>query len=143
RSSSQVYADADALRGAVEPHGGRLDILADASLLVTVERIGTPADSAARCARSALALRAVVPDLPVVLVAGEGVLHGRVPIGPVIDRGAALLAAADPREPIRIDDVMAGFLDGRFEVKTKDGVLSLLGERDDASTRRTLLGRPS
>src|SRR6202030_4585792 len=65
-----------------------------------------------------------------------------LPIGPLIDRGASLLALADPRGPVLLDDVMAGFLGGRFDVRAERGVLSLLGERDEAEAR-TLLGRPS
>src|SRR5262249_47663561 len=135
--------DEDALRAAVAPHGGRLDVLADGSLLVTVERTGTPTDHAARCARCALTLRALLPELPIALVAGEGVLSGRVPLAPVTDGGAGLPSHAEARGPVRIDDVMAGFLDGRFEVRAEGEALSLVGEREEPSTTRTLLGRPS
>ncbi len=133
----------DALRDAIAAHGGELAVLADRSLLVTVHGKGTPADHAAPAARCALAMRAQVPSLSIVLVAGEGVRKGRVPMGPVIDRGAALLATVPARGPAWLDEVVAGFLDARFHVRTDGDTITLLGERDAPSTTRTLLGRPS
>ncbi len=133
----------DALRDAIAAHGGALDVLADRSLLVTIAGKGTPADHAAHAARCALAMRAHLPSLSIVLVAGEGVWKGRVPMGPVIDRGAALLATVPAGGPAWLDEVVAGFLDARFHVRTDGDTITLLGERDAPSTRRTLLGRPS
>jgi eukaryotic-like serine/threonine-protein kinase len=133
----------DTLRDAIIAHGGELDVLADRSILVTVPGKGTPADHAARAARCALAMRALLPSLSIVLVAGEGVLKGGVPIGPVIDRGASLLATVPARGPARLDELVAGFLDARFHVQTDEDTITLLGERDAPGAARTLLGRPS
>ncbi|HVY44586.1 MAG TPA: protein kinase, partial [Minicystis sp.] len=135
--------DHDALRAAVAAHGGHLDVLANGSLLVTLEGAATPTDHAARGARCALAMRAVAPWLPVVLVAGEGEIKGRVAIGPVIDRGAALLADAGATQDVRVDGIVAALLGARFETREDGGVLSLVAERDAAPAARTFLGRPS
>ena len=143
RDSRVLDRSIDTLRTEIASRGGRLDVLPDGLLLVTFPKTGTPADQAARAARCALAMRSIVTDLPMVLVAGEGVVTGRVPIGAVIDRGAALLAAAAPDGPVRVDEVIAGFLDRRFEVRAEGGGFSLVAERDDASTARMLLGKPS
>jgi len=124
-ASQEALVASDTLRAAIAAQGGRLDVLADRSMLVTLEGTGTPTDSAARAARCALAIHAVAPSLPVVLVAGEGEMKGRVAMGPVIDRGAALLGGVDASGAVRIDEVIAGFLDGRFEVRIDKGLLSI------------------
>ena len=131
------------LRSAVVAHGGRLDVLADRSLLVTLDGELSPADDATRAARCALAMRALFPSLPIALVAGERETQRRIAMGPVIDRGATLLRSIDARGTIRVDQVIAGFLDGRFQVREDGGSLSLVGELAEPSRTRTFLGRPS
>jgi tetratricopeptide (TPR) repeat protein len=143
RAAGGVSYDPETLRAAIDARGGRLEALADGSLLVTLEGIGPPIDVAARAARCALALRAQIPALPIVLAAGEGEIRARVPVGPVIDRASVLLAQADGDGGVRVDEVVAGLLDGRFDVQG-DGAHSLLvGERATKGTGRTFLGRPS
>jgi tetratricopeptide (TPR) repeat protein len=132
-----------AMRAALAARGGHLEVLADRSLLVTVEGVAAPTDDAARAARCALAMRALLPELPIALAAGVGEVRGGVAIGPVIDRGAALLGgAAGARGGVYIDAAIAGLLDRRFEVREERGALLLVDERD-AAAARTFLGRPS
>ncbi len=134
----------ETLRGAIAAQGGHLDVLANRSLLVTLEGAGTPTDNAARAARCALAMRSLLPSLPMVLVAGQGEMKGNVAMGPVIDRGATLLGGVDEKDAVRLDDVIAGLLDRRFDVRVDGGAISLVGELEaSAPLTRTFLGRPS
>ncbi|MCC6553069.1 MAG: AAA family ATPase [Polyangiaceae bacterium] len=100
-----------AWKAVVEPHGGALSLLADGSLLVTVDdalggcRSATAAtDTAAQAARCALALSPLLAGAPVAIVAGKTMISRgqlrrgaspRVPMGDVIDRGVRLLSG-DP-----------------------------------------------
>ncbi|NUO48659.1 MAG: AAA family ATPase, partial [Polyangiaceae bacterium] len=136
-------ASQSALAAAVSSYGGRLDILADRSILVTLKEEMTPADDASRAARCALAMRSLIPMLAVALVAGARETQQRIAMGQVIDRGASLLKSIDARGVIRVDEVIAGFLDGRFQVRTEGTALSLVGELAEPSMTRTFLGRPS
>jgi tetratricopeptide (TPR) repeat protein len=120
-------------------HGGQVERLADGTVVATVSGNGTATDQAARAARMALAMRAVVPDAPMALATGRGEV-APLPVGEVIERAAALLQAAAPGA-LRIDDVTAGLLDASFDVGGPPGGRALHGVADGAT--RTLLGRPT
>ena len=126
-------------------HGGQAELLADGSMVVTVAgRTGVVTDQADRAARLALAVRDVLPDAPIVVVAGRSVLTARLPAGEVVDRGASALRdvpdVRDGRRPVRIDDVVDGLLDDRFARDGKVGARVLLGVGLHDVPRRTLLG---
>jgi hypothetical protein len=127
-----------------ERHGGELHVLVDGSLFVTLAGAGAGAgtDQAVKAARCALAMRAILPGVPMVLVAGRAIVSGRIPMGDAIDRGVAMLHRGSADE-VRIDDVIAGLLDARFEVRADATGRYLVGERDHADTARLLLGRPT
>ncbi len=132
------------LEGAVAPYGGRLEVLADGSLVVIAAEEGAANDRATSAARSALALRRALPaNVPVAVATGRGVVtNGWSAVGEVIDRAAALLRAGS-KQGVAIDEVTASLLDERFEVRGGDGGLLLLGEREVPDPSRTLLGRPT
>ncbi len=80
------------------------------------------------------------------LTAGPVDGEARLPGGDVIDRAARLLAAAGERgasSPIRVDEVTAGLLGDRFDVRNERGTLALLGEHVALDAGRRLLGRPT
>ncbi|MBK8254642.1 MAG: protein kinase [Polyangiaceae bacterium] len=148
----------EGLRMIAGEYGGKLDLLADGSLLLafTSERAAT--DLAARAARCALAVREETRPSAMALVAGREVLLSGIPMGEVIDRAVRLLAQASvaegafsearaaqspapPKLPIPIDEVIAGLLDARFDIGAEGGLLVLRGERDVSDVGRTLLGR--
>jgi len=130
-----------ALRMVVDRYRGRLDLLADGSVLSIVESAGAATDQAVRAAQCAIAMQGVLGGVPMAVVAGRGVVSGRSPMGEVIERGATLLAQSDGE--IRIDEVTAGLLDGRFDVGGDRQGLVLKGARDAGDGARTLLGRPT
>jgi eukaryotic-like serine/threonine-protein kinase len=137
-----------ALRRAIRPYGGRLELLADGSTIVVLEgdrQVAT--DQAAQAARCALALRAFAKDRPMAVTLGHAESTSKLPEGDVIDRAARLLsqvteASGDP-PPIALDDTIAGLLDARFDVIEDDAGLRLHGERALLQGARTLLGRPT
>src|SRR5262249_16672401 len=104
------------LRAVAEVYGGSLEDLADGSLVVTLKGAGAATDQAARAARCALALRELLPEVPMAIATGRGMLALRFPVGDVIEHGARLLrevAGAEPtrsggRRSIRIDETTAG-----------------------------------
>ncbi|MEZ4299491.1 MAG: protein kinase [Polyangiaceae bacterium] len=150
----------ESLRQIAAEYGGKLDLLADGSLLMafTSERAAT--DLAARAARCALAVREETRPQAMALVAGREVILSGIPMGEVIDRAVRLLAQASVADgafsaarssrtgapsptPIPIDEVIAGLLDARFDLGAEGGILVLRGERDVSDVGRTLLGRPT
>lgn len=169
--ATTLVADGDdsvgRLRAVVEAQGEHLEALADGSLIARIEPRGTPTEQAVRAARCALAMRAVAPELPLAAVAGRGMFRGPVPVGEVIDRASTLLGrtpafggaghkaafggvtqkhgelgGSAPRAlPVRLDDVMAGLLEPRFEIHRGAHGATLGEPRAPGHTARTLLGR--
>ncbi|WP_437991739.1 protein kinase domain-containing protein [Sorangium sp. So ce145] len=117
-----------------------LPTLSDGLLLITLEGRGLITDQAARAARCALEVRDLLPGVQMALVAGRGSADDQLPMGPTIDRAVRLLDRADGGS-IRLDEVMAGLLDARFEVGGDATGLVLRAERDLVEAARTLLGR--
>ena len=134
------------LRGAVLPFQARVERLLDGSVVATLVGSGAATDQAARAARCALALRALMPGVPMSLATGRGIVAGHLPIGEVIDSAAALVSdrsgVSDGRR-IRVHDVAAGLLDERFDVTGDASGLWLAGERKAAPATRNLLGKPT
>jgi serine/threonine protein kinase/tetratricopeptide (TPR) repeat protein len=122
--------------------GVHLERLRDGSVVVTVSG-GSATDLASRAARFALAMRARVPGLPIVVVTGRADVTRRLPVGQAIDRGVALLNGLASEVGVRLDAVTAGLLDLRFEVVGNGDALFLRSEREVAEGARTLLGRPT
>ncbi|WP_104987400.1 serine/threonine-protein kinase PknK [Sorangium cellulosum] len=137
---------ARALGAVAERYRGQLEILADQSPVIVLSSAGAPTDLAARAARCALSLRAVLGGAPVALVSGRAELWPRAPVGELIDR--AVLFLASDRAPageasVRIDEVTAGLLGSRFDVASDGAGQFLRGERDDLDAPPLLLGKPT
>jgi hypothetical protein len=138
------------LHAAVQPLGARMDELADGTLLLSLAGAGDAVAQAARAAQCALKLKELVPEFAVVLATGRAEQTGRLPVGPVMERAAALLVEAGrdalsdskPRH-VRIDDVSRALLEAWFDIEVKERRIYLLRERDVGRHGRTLLGRPS
>src|SRR6185436_12383246 len=100
----------------------------------TVSGAKVATDQAARAARCALGLRSHAEGFAMALATGRGELTGRMPLGDAIDRATAMLATRTPSTAagasIAIDEVTAGLLDARFEVREGEEGLSLWGERE-------------
>jgi serine/threonine protein kinase len=137
-------------------HGAHTDVLADGLLVATLGGHGTAADQAARAARCALAFRAAVPHVPMVLTTGRRDVRTRAVVGVAIDRAVELLRIETARRDsdfiprvapapvvttVLLDDVSAALLDVRFEVGGEPK--ELRGERDRADEGRLLLGKKS
>ncbi|HEV8324485.1 MAG TPA: AAA family ATPase, partial [Myxococcota bacterium] len=129
------------LRADLEPLGVSLAELADGSLVAMVPGRGAATDQASRAARVALALRARHPAAPMALCTGRALVSGRLPVGEVLDRAAALLRRAAPTRAVLLDELSAGLLDPSFDVGGGPDGLELRGERAHADGARTLLGR--
>lgn len=149
-----VPEDSGQLTALAEEYDARLEKLADGTVMAVFSGGREPTETATRAARCALAIRAVMPEVPIVLASGRGVVDGRVPVGQVIDRAVTLLIsdaaeAAQARRPgaragIVIDDVTGGLLTRRFTIDELDAKKSvLLGENPRAFAVRSLLGRPT
>ncbi len=138
------------LEAAVAPFGARLEWLMNGTLVVTLASRGTAVDQAVQSARCALALKAQLPEAPIVLATGRGVIAARLPVGEVIDRAARMLkvAAGNPKggeraRAVQLDEVTAGLLDAGFDIGGDASGLFLRGEREAGDVTRTLLGRPT
>ncbi|MCC7536871.1 MAG: protein kinase [Deltaproteobacteria bacterium] len=132
------------VRAAADEHGGRAERLIDGSILVSLASEGVATDRAARAARCALAVRRVLPSVPMVLATGRADLSERLPVGDVVQRAARLLDAGSGCDGgVRIDDVTAGLLDARFDVGGDARGLCLRAERRTLGGARTLLGKPT
>jgi hypothetical protein len=138
----------DRLRLAVAPYGGRLEQLADGSIVAMLEGDHQAAtDHAARAARCALAMSALDRRRPLVIAMGHIESGHGLPQGDAIARASRLLASrtGPPGDlpPIALDEVSAGLLDARFDVVEHESQLRLRGERAVMRGARTLLGRPT
>jgi eukaryotic-like serine/threonine-protein kinase len=160
-ASGTKNADAEALRAVVEQAGGTCDVLHDGSFVASLGGSGAATDLAAQAARCALAMRRALDaqneDGVVALATGRGVVSGRLPLGQVIERAAALVraglradstnaespAARKQADGVRLDEVTAGLLDARFDVGGDSEGLALRGERDRGDDQRKLLGKPT
>jgi eukaryotic-like serine/threonine-protein kinase len=129
------------LRDVAAQHGGNLERLVDGSYVVTLAGGGGASDQAIRAARCALALKVIAPTAPMALATGRGVMAGGWPVGEAIDRAARLVAVGI--DAVRIDEVTAGLLDSRFDVRGDGAGLTVVGERDVVEVGRTLLGKPT
>jgi eukaryotic-like serine/threonine-protein kinase len=145
---TEIALAAEALYRTAEAHGGRLEVLADSSAIVSIAgatRIAT--DQAAQAARCALALHALCPERLMALTTGRAEGTGKLLVGDAIDRAAQILSSlASPGQrlpPLAIDEVTSGLLDARFEVVEGTAGLELRGERVLAEGARTLLGKPT
>lgn len=127
------------LRAELQQLGARLELLPRGAMVVAMHGVGPAIDLAARAARCALRIRAHLPDAAIALATGRAELTARTTAAEPIERAAKLLR--DASEYIRIDDVTAGLLDGRFEIVGDERGLLLRSERDVVETGRTLLGR--
>jgi ATP/maltotriose-dependent transcriptional regulator MalT len=132
-----------ALRAAADRYRGKLEILADGSLVVLLASADAATDLAARAARCALAMRALLDGGVVVVVSGRELLGAGLPTGELIDRAVQLLGSDEGSSSIRIDDVTAGLLDSRFDFDTSNGGSLLRGERGEPDGKRPLLGKPT
>jgi hypothetical protein len=138
----------DSLRTALSPHGGRVELLADGSLVATlVPERGTATDQAALAARCALTFQERWPEAAVVLTTGLGVFNERLPVGGAMDRAGRLLRQLEQMpssSSVMLDDVTAGLLGPGFQLSRLDsGAFLLQGEQLGADASRPLLGRPT
>jgi tetratricopeptide (TPR) repeat protein len=92
--SSDAAAALERVRSIAAARSARTDELAGGAILVTLAGHGSATDQAAAAARCALRIHAALPDAEVALVTGHGEAAGRLPVGPVVDRAADLLASA-------------------------------------------------
>ncbi len=127
-----------ALRSVAKAYGGDLEGLADGSVVVTIAGSGPATDQAARAARAALALHAIASATPIALVTGFGEISGRWPVGPAVERAAALVSRAGAE--VRLDDETAGLLAGRFLLRRDPDGTQLIAERSATEGPRSVLG---
>ncbi|MDC3956690.1 protein kinase [Polyangium jinanense] len=132
----------DDLGAIAERFGGHLEVFADGTAAVVIDRTRVPTDVAAHVARCALALWERAPGAAMAVAAGFGERARGVPVGEAIDRAARLLHARGGEARIALDETTAGLLDARFDVEAqKRGGFALLGERASFEVSRPLLGK--
>jgi serine/threonine protein kinase/tetratricopeptide (TPR) repeat protein len=120
---------------------GQLDELMDGSLVISLSAQGAATDLVARAARCALALRAHLPEVPIVLATGRGMLASKMPVGEVIDRAARLLARAE-HGTIQLDAATANLIESTgFEIAHNPRGPILVRESAKLPARRSLLGK--
>jgi len=143
---TSATARLEAIRRLCQAARGQVEPLAGGALAVAFAGGGVVVDQVARAARCALALRVILPEAPLAVATGKAVVGPKGTGGEAFDRAAALLSnllvptgAAAP--PIRVDEVTAGLLQGRFVIGTDGPARTLLGEQDVEDAGRGLLGR--
>ena len=156
RSLPSMYGDVvsatagtlDDLNGAAAVYGGKLERLVDGSLLAVFTGAAAAIDLAARAARAAIALRDLLPGVPIAVATGRGLVAQQLPVGEAAESAARTLSTAR-RDGSRmegrvfVDEVTAGLLDARFDVREEGSTRVLEAVRDRADAARTLLGKPS
>jgi hypothetical protein len=135
--------DVERVRDIALSFGAEFTPLHGGALLFVLGRSGAgdPVTQAAACA---IALRRACPNMRFALATGRAQSTGRLPVGAVIDRAAALLRRSnDPGAAghILVDTLSAGLLDTRFEVEREGEAGRLVAEQHDVEQPRLLLGR--
>ncbi|UQA60435.1 serine/threonine-protein kinase [Polyangium aurulentum] len=144
------------MRRVTSEFGGRLEFLADGSAVVVFAGASVPTDQAVQATQCALSLSEHAAGQPIALATALADSVAQIPVGAAIDRAARMLGthteeppdverATDNHEPPRItlDEVTAGLLDARFDVRTSRGKFILYGERELLKEMRMLLGKPT
>ncbi len=129
------------IRELADSFGAHVERLIDGSLVAWIDT-GAATDQASQAGRFALALRNHVAPAPIGIATARGVVSERLPIGPVIDRAVDLLSSALPGQVV-LDEVTAGLLDDRFDVRLDGRVPALVSTNDSTQGERTLLGKPT
>jgi eukaryotic-like serine/threonine-protein kinase len=124
----------------IRQYGAQVHPLPDGSVVVSLPEQERATDQAARAARCALAMRSALPGVAFVVSTGQGRFSAWAAVGSVIDNGIRLLRGTPPGA-IRLDDVAAGLLDARFEVRRDGTAPYLRAERDVFGVQRQLLGK--
>ncbi|WP_437829883.1 serine/threonine-protein kinase [Sorangium sp. So ce1153] len=144
---ARALEQAEELRALAARYQGQIELIDARSPLLVLTSAEAATDLAAQAARCALSLRALLGGAPVALVTGRAELTSRIPMGELIDRAVQLLPSRG--EPagapaVRIDEVTAGLLGGRFETSCEGAARFLHGARDDlkVATAPALLGKP-
>ncbi|WP_437925643.1 protein kinase [Sorangium sp. So ce291] len=144
---ARALEQAEELRALAARYQGQIELIDARSPLLVLTSAEAATDLAAQAARCALSLRALLGGAPVALVTGRAELTSRIPMGELIDRAVQLLPSrGEPATApaVRIDEVTAGLLGGRFETSCEGGARFLHGARDDlkVATAPALLGKP-
>jgi hypothetical protein len=126
------------VEAAVAPIGARVSLLVDGAALALLSGRGISADHAMKAARTALAMRAVLPGASVAAVTGAGVRVAEVPLGEMVERAARMLAATTSAPAIVIDEDLAGLLEAHFVVGGDARGLLLEAEGEPSPASRPL-----
>jgi serine/threonine protein kinase/tetratricopeptide (TPR) repeat protein len=142
-AKSETWAeDGSPIRRLLEPVRAQadatLDVLADGSSIATVSIAGDIRERSADAARFALAVRQILPEVPVVLTTGRVTGAGEVPVGRAIDWACQALDHAPPYA-VRTDERTAELLGTRFQLGDDAHGKVLYGE-DQAGVVSSLLG---
>jgi hypothetical protein len=139
-STAGRTAQGHRFRKVVTRHRGKLEVLADGSLLVMFSNGDAATDLASRAARCALSLRRLLGDSSVVVVCGR-----EVP-GPTMSEAELLYGAVDLLETtaksatVRVDELTSALLKNRFDTGRTGH--HLRGELRERGRMRLLPGEP-
>jgi hypothetical protein len=128
-----------AVLDAVERHRGKLEVLADGALRVTLSNADAATDLAARAARCALTLHAVLGG-GCAIVSGREILGPGLPETELHHRADDLVQAAAAAATVAIDELTSALLRGRFDTGA-DG-RELRGGLGEPDRTRLLSGTP-
>jgi tetratricopeptide (TPR) repeat protein len=124
------------------PHQARVEWLASGVLLALFTPEGPTTDRVRSAARAAITLRDEAGAGRVALATGRAEVTSRLPVGEAFSAAVSLLEATAP-ESIRLDEVTAALLETRFDLARDAVVISLVREKRDPQTARSLLGKPT
>jgi tetratricopeptide (TPR) repeat protein len=142
----QAHADWAELEKIAATFGAAVAPLASGALVFVMSGHSVASDQAKQAAACALGVRVLLPELRVVLATGWADSVGPLPVGPIIDTAARLLRAPESAilggDGIIIDEVTAGLLSSRFEMRENGAHTVLIGERAEYESMRPLPGKP-
>jgi eukaryotic-like serine/threonine-protein kinase len=142
--SANVDVEMSRVHEVARRFGAEPMVLRGGALLVVLSDRGAATDQAAQAATCALLLGRSRPDLRLGVATGRAETTGRIPVGAAIDRAAELLAWEDGLDgEVGVDELTAGLLDARFEVRREGQRLVLKGHQLDFEGTRLLMGKPT
>jgi tetratricopeptide (TPR) repeat protein len=104
----------------------RVEVLADGTIAMLLPSSDTAPDQARQAASCALELRAAGIS-PIALASGRAQAGDGVPMGPVIERAAAMLAAPPPEQGLRVDEETRALLRDAYRFSSDATGLALIG----------------
>jgi serine/threonine protein kinase/tetratricopeptide (TPR) repeat protein len=125
QSAAEQFESLDAL---VAPFQARFERMANGTVVVCFSQGSAPRDQTSRAAQLALSIAEAFPEAELAVCHGRAVLRGRLPLGAVVERAAALIE--NPNGGIKLDSATAELVAPNFQLEKTVWGARLISEHE-------------